>query len=109
MRSALFNTIARVINAGNYEISEHAGRKPAAAGLLIERFAERIGDSVVVEEYPKYHAGACVLCLQIDEFGRSAHLLWGIAKGTRRPAYLVTAYRPDPARWSADYLKRRPK
>ena len=29
-----------------------------------------------------------------------------IAKGARLPAVLVTAYRPEPAKWSSDFMRR---
>jgi class 3 adenylate cyclase len=32
---------------------------------------------------------------------------WGIPRGQTAPAVLVTAYRPDPARWTDDFLRRR--
>ena len=34
------------------------------------------------------------------------HVVWGIPKGARSPAVLVTAYRPDPAKWSSDFIRR---
>jgi hypothetical protein len=47
-----------------------------------------------------------VLALQRDRDGSPVHVLWGIPRGETGPAVLVTAYRPDPRRWSDD-LKRR--
>jgi hypothetical protein len=35
------------------------------------------------------------------------HAVWGIPKGATGPAVLVTAYRPDPSRWSEDFMRRR--
>ena len=39
---------------------------------------------------------------------RPIHVVWGIPWGQISPAVLVTAYRPDPARWTEDFLRRRP-
>ncbi|ELP52665.1 hypothetical protein O53_4390 [Microcystis aeruginosa TAIHU98] len=49
-----------------------------------------------------------MLVLQKDSQGKPVHVVWGIAKNTESPAVLVTAYRPDPARWSSDFTRRKP-
>jgi hypothetical protein len=45
--------------------------------------------------------------LQRDRDRNPIHVVWGIPKGADRPAVLVTAYRPDLARWSDDFMERR--
>lgn len=42
-----------------------------------------------------------------DRDGRPIHVVWGIPKGQRTPAVVVTAYRPDAKRWTDDCLRRR--
>jgi hypothetical protein len=34
-------------------------------------------------------------------------VVWAIPKGHSEPAIVVTAYRPDPKRWSSDYRERK--
>lgn len=96
-----------LVTQGDYLVSEHGALRLAGAGVLIERFADRINEAEIVEVYPDYHKGPCVLFLDEDEFGRAMHLLWGIPAGADRPAYLITAYRPDPQMWSPDFRVRR--
>jgi hypothetical protein len=72
--------ISELIKASEFQLSAHAVRELSADGIVILPLVERIDDAVVVEDYPEYHKGPCVLVLQSDEFGRPVHLLWGIPK-----------------------------
>lgn len=102
----MLEQIQRLVAAGQVQISRHGLREIEADALLVSELLEGIRAANVVEEYPDYHKGPCVLVLQ--QVGRAdpVHVLWGIPKHSMEPAVLITAYRPDAARWSADFLRR---
>ena len=104
--SDVFARVQALAAIGEIEASLHGSRELAADGILLDEVLAGLGQAVVVEDYPTYAKGPSVLVLQHDASGRPIHVLWGIAKGRDRPAVLITAYRPDPLRWSADFLKR---
>ena len=93
---------------GEVRVSDHAYDSLSKHAMMASDAIDSIATGVVIEDYPGYHAGASVLVLQYDQLGGPLHALWGLKKGTKTPAVLVTAYRPDPARWTADFRKRKP-
>jgi hypothetical protein len=102
----LFATIIDLIKRGEVRISEHGYEELAADNILVRDVLTDTHEAIVVEAYPDYLKGPCLLLLQRDQQGKPLHVLWGIPKGATSPAVLVTAYRPDPKRWSNDYLRR---
>jgi hypothetical protein len=100
-------TLKRLVASGDIRISEHGYEELANDGLTAREIVSGIDKAILVEDYPNYPKGASVLVLQTDTNGQPIHVVWGIPKGQTHPAVLVTAYRPDPARWNADFKKRR--
>ena len=104
--SQLLKEIIQLAGAGRVRISEHGYDELAEDGLSAREVVAGLVHGKVVEDYPDYPKGPCVLVLVQDRGGKPVHALWGIPKGHTSPAVLITAYRPDPNRWGEKFLNR---
>ena len=105
--SRTLERIKELVVRQEVQISDHGYDELADEGLFIEDILAGLATAVVVEDYPTYRKGPCVLVLQQDGQGKLIHVVWGIPKDASSPAVVVTAYRPDPARWGEDFLSRK--
>jgi hypothetical protein len=105
--SKTFERIRLLVNRREVQVSDHGYDELAADGLLVREVLAGVETALLLEDYPHYPKGPCVLALQRDDAGRPVHVVWGIPKGQASPAVLVTAYRPDPERWTEDFRRRR--
>ena len=105
--SEIFQRILGLVARQEVLISDHGYDELAADGILVKDILEGAREGEVVEEYPTYHKGPCILMLQKDNGGNPIHVVWGIPSQADSPAVVVTAYRPDPSRWADDFLRRK--
>jgi Domain of unknown function (DUF4258) len=104
--SEIFEAIRNLIAHGEVRVSAHGYDELAADDIAIDDILAGVEDAEVLEVYRNFAKGPCVLVLEFDSFSRPIHVVWGIPLGHSSPAVLVTAYRPDPARWSKDFRER---
>ena len=93
---------------GEVRISDHGWEELEADEISVRDVVSSLDSALAVEDYPEFGKGPSVLALHHDREGNPVHVVWGIPKGHTSPAVLVTAYRPDPERWDASFMRRRP-
>ena len=105
--SSTLRQVQELVNSGEFRISEHGYDELAEDGILAGEVIAGLAEAQMVEDYPNYPKGPCVLVLQAGGDRRAIHAVWGLPRGQDSPAVLVTAYRPDPKKWTDDFKRRR--
>ena len=99
--------IRELVRAGDVKRSAHGYDELVVDGISTREKVEGVQDSLLIEEYPSFGKGPCVLVRQQDRHGAAIHAVWGIPKNSSSPAVRVTAYRPDPECWVDEYTRRK--
>jgi hypothetical protein len=104
--SETLRRVQMLVMTGDYLVSDHGFEELEEDVIVALDAIAGIADAIAIEDYPDRFRGPSVLVLQHDPEGRAIHVVWAIPAGERRPAVLVTAYRPDPKLWDSEYRKR---
>ena len=104
--SETLRRVQTLVRRGEVVASQHGFRELAADDILLDVVIVGIEAAIAIEDYADAGRGPSVLVLQYDEYNRPIHVVWGIHNNTTTPAVIVTAYRPDPLLWSADFIMR---
>ena len=105
--SETFDKVCALVERGEVKVSDHGYDEMSDEDILARDVLAGVSEGIVVEDYPTYAKGPCVLVLQRDRDQRPIHVVWGIPKDLLSPAVVVTAYRPNPDLWSEDFTRRK--
>jgi hypothetical protein len=103
--SETFQIVKDLVNVGKFRFSQHGDEEMREDGIYPTALLNSLSAAVVVEDYPDAWKGPTVLLLQEFE-GLIFHAIWGLSKQSADMATLVTAYLPDPEKWTADFMRR---
>ena len=104
--SRTLEQIRALVARAEVRVSLHGYEELAADDIAVRDIIDGLDTAVVIEDYPSYPKGPCVLVLEHDRAGQPIHVVWGIPAGHDSPAIMVTAYRPDPTRWDTTWRRR---
>ncbi len=107
--SKTLDAVCKHVSAGMVRVSQHGLQELSDDDISLTAVIQGVANAAVVEDYPDYAKGPCVLCFQRDELGKPIHVLWGLTTNGPDVATIITAYRPDPHRWMDDLMTRKPR
>ena len=73
--SITFERVRELILAGDVRISSHGYDELGQVGILARDVVEGFRNAHIVEDYPDYPKGPCVLVLQRDTGDRPTHVI----------------------------------
>lgn len=98
-------TVRNVLENGHFYVSGHAMKRMEERNISMEEIEDAILHGKIIEDYPNDFPFPSCLILNCLLRGKPLHIVVGV-NVTEMQMHLVTAYRPDPARWSDDFERR---
>ena len=86
------------------EITQHMMSRFQQRGIRYHEIKEALWHGEIIEDYPVDFPYPSCLVFGITIAGRILHIVVGIGDGK---LWIVTAYEPDPSRWSKDFRVRK--
>lgn len=91
--------LRRLLIAGEVMVTAHGLKRMVERGIELTEVKKAILQGEIIEDYPDdYPYPSCLI------LGNGLHVVAGAGDGK---LWLITAYRPDPAKWEADLKTRR--
>ncbi|HSE85962.1 MAG TPA: DUF4258 domain-containing protein [Candidatus Binatia bacterium] len=78
--STTFDKVRVLLQRTEVRISDHGYDEMSDENILAKEVLAGVFDGIVVEDYPTYGKGPCVLVLQKDFNQQPIHVVWGIPK-----------------------------
>ena len=85
--SKTLENIKALICKSEVRITDHGYDELSSDNLLAREVVEGASEAVLVEDYPDYPKGSCVLALQKDREQQPVHVVWGVPKGHSSQQY----------------------
>ena len=105
--SETLSNVQRLVALGNVRISDHGYDEWPMMIFWPARCSMAFGRPAWSKITPRLQKGLPFWsCRRMRLLDRST-FLWGIPRGRMEPAVVITAYRPDPARWTVDFMNRK--
>lgn len=102
---AILDDIQAAIRAGAYRVTAHAADEMLDDGIGEQELMAATLSGEIIEDYPTAFPFPACLVLGRLPGAAPVHAVWALDAAACY-AFLVTAYRPDPARWTPDFRNR---
>ena len=100
------NEIKKLCQLQRFHWTDHAFKRMLQRGITTNEIAEAITDGEIIEEYPDDYPYPSCLLLGCSIAGRYLHVVCSINTDDNM-LWIITAYIPDPTKWSADFKIRK--